>query len=226
MIFNLTHYSSIIFDCDGVILDSNRVKTEGFRYASSSYGNEASSALVDYHISNGGVSRYLKFLYFLESIVPHYAYELAPENPQEAMKKLLSAYAQSVRSGLMQCAVADGLKELREATRGARWLIVSGGDQEELRAIFAARGLASYFDGGIMGSPATKDEIFDREKNRGNITEHALFLGDSRYDYQAAKRAGLDFIFVSGWSEVKAWPEFAKSNNLAFINKLSDLVPF
>ena len=36
----------------------------------------------------------------------------------------------------------------------------------------------------------------------------ALFIGDSQYDYRAASAAGLDFVFLSGWSEVKdceAW---------------------
>ncbi|UQB43268.1 hypothetical protein JX580_05170 [Thiomicrospira microaerophila] len=41
-------------------------------------------------------------------------------------------------------------------TPRANWLIVSGGDQQELRGVFAARDLAKYFEGGIFGSPETK----------------------------------------------------------------------
>ncbi|WP_041435357.1 hypothetical protein [Thiomicrospira cyclica] len=46
------------------------------------------------------------------------------------------------------------------------------------------------------------------EIKTGNITRPVLFLGDSKYDYQAAQTAGLDFIFLTQWTEVKdhqAW---------------------
>jgi phosphoglycolate phosphatase-like HAD superfamily hydrolase len=178
---------------------------------------------VKHHIANGGVSRYVKFAYFLDSIVPHHAPDCVSENNAAALESLLFTYAQSVRTGLMTCAVAEGLDELRAATREARWLIVSGGDQAELREIFAARGLISHFDGGIMGSPDTKDIILCREKERGNIHGRGLFLGDSRYDHQAATRAGLDFVFVSGWTEFSEWPEFVKNNDIRTISSLADL---
>lgn len=219
----LDSYRTLVFDCDGVILDSNRVKTEAFRSAGMRYGESAAAALVDHHVGNGGVSRYLKFSYFLESIIPEHALELIPESPKEAMQKLLSDYAQSVRAGLMGCAVAEGLAELRAATHGARWLIVSGGDQQELRDIFAERQLCRYFDGGIMGSPDTKDSILDREMNQGNICSPAIFLGDSRYDHQAATRAGLDFIFVSGWTEMSGWREYTTNNSIRCVERLADL---
>ena len=187
------------------------------------YGESASGALVDHHVANGGVSRYLKFSYFLEKIIPEHAPDIVPVGVEAAMDTLLSDYAQSVRTGLMSCAVAKGLEELRAATPTARWLIVSGGDQEELRDIFAARGLCRHFDGGIMGSPDTKDVILNREIELGNIIFPALFLGDSRYDHQAATNFGLDFIFVSGWTELKGWTELVESHNLRHVKGLCDL---
>lgn len=223
MSVDLSAYASIVFDCDGVILDSNRIKTDAFRTSALPYGETAAASLVMHHISNGGVSRYVKFAYFLDTIVPRHAPDLIPWNNAAALESLLSTYAQTVRTGLMTCAVAEGLEELRAATREARWLIVSGGDQVELREVFIARGLISHFDGGIMGSPDTKDKILCREKERGNIHGRGLFLGDSRYDHQAAARAGLDFIFVSGWTEFSEWPEFVKSNNIRTISSLADL---
>ncbi|MCT0224369.1 HAD family hydrolase [Synechococcus sp. CS-1328] len=220
---NLDSYATIVFDCDGVILDSNRVKTEAFRIAAMPYGEAAAAALVKHHISNGGVSRYVKFAYFLETIVPKHAPHLIPEIEVTALEQLLSSYAQTVRSELMNCRVAEGLDELRAATPSARWLIASGGDQSELRDIFNARGLSSLFDGGIMGSPDTKEVILRREIELGNIIFPALFLGDSRYDHQAATNSGLDFIFVSGWTELKGWPELVERNNLFHVRRLCDL---
>jgi phosphoglycolate phosphatase-like HAD superfamily hydrolase len=212
-------YCTIVFDCDGVVLDSNRIKTDAFRAAALPYGEAAAAELVAYHAANGGISRYVKFTRFLETIVPEYA--AGREGP--SLDTLLEAYAQTVRTGLMNCAVAEGLDALRAATPGARWLIVSGGDQSELREIFAARGLAKYFDGGIFGSPDTKDTIIGRELAAGTICKPALFLGDSRYDFQASRAAGLDFVFITGWSEFAQWPDFVRRNNLSYVQSISHL---
>jgi phosphoglycolate phosphatase-like HAD superfamily hydrolase len=93
-------------------------------------------------------------------------------------------------------------------------LIVSGGDQAELRDVFSQRGISEWFDGGIFGSPDSKDEILARELANGNIDQPALFLGDSKYDYDAASAAGLDFVFLSGWSEVIDWEEWTTKHNI------------
>lgn len=55
-------------------------------------------------------------------------------------------------------------------------LIVSGGDQAELRDVFSQRGISEWFDGGIFGSPDSKDEILARELANGNIDQPALFV--------------------------------------------------
>ena len=197
-------YKTLIFDCDGVNLDSNKVKTLAFYESALPYGEAAAAALVSYHAANGGISRYRKFAHFLDVIVP----TLAAGVPGPSLEQLLAVYAGLVRSELLSCDVAPGLHGLREATPATRWLIVSGGDQAELRDVFAERGLAVLFDGGIFGSPDTKDEILQREAQAGTIRLPALFIGDSKYDYEAAKAAGLDFVFMTGWSEVEnhqAW---------------------
>ena len=114
----------------------------------------------------------------------------------------------------MNCEMASGLKVLRQKVPSARWLIVSGGDQAELPGVFASRGIAEWFDGGIFGSPDTKDEILARELVSGNIQQPALFLGDSKYDHQADSVARLDFVFLNGWSEVTDWQHWVDDNKL------------
>ncbi|MBR9925683.1 MAG: HAD family hydrolase [Gammaproteobacteria bacterium] len=200
-------YATLVFDCDGVVLDSNKVKTEAFYQATLPYGEAAAQAMVDYHVANGGISRYKKFAYFLKQIAPAYI----SQKQDSDLEALLQAYAQHVREGLLNCEMAPSLETLRKQTSEARWLIVSGGDQAELRDVFAQRGIAELFDGGIFGSPDTKDEILARELAIENIQQPALFLGDSKYDYQAASAAGLDFVFLSGWSEVADWESWVAS---------------
>lgn len=213
---NLQQYQTLVFDCDGVVLNSNKVKTDAFFKAALPYGEAAAQQLVDYHVARGGISRYKKFAWFVEQVV------VGEKGPD--LEALLASYAAEVRSGLLTCDVAEGLVELREQTRHANWLIASGGDQQELREVFAARGLAELFDGGIFGSPDTKDEILAREMANSNVKPRALFLGDSRYDHQAASAAGLDFLFVSAWSELVQADVWCKNQHIAQIVKLSSLL--
>lgn len=214
--WHVSQYETLVFDCDGVVLDSNRVKTQAFYEAALPYGRDAAQRLVEYHVNHGGISRYKKFALFLE--------EMVDGRRGPAMESLLDTYAMRVRDGLMSCEIAPGLDELRQSTRESRWLIVSGGDQTEIREVFAARGISEYFDGGIYGSPDTKDEILARELDRKNISDTALFLGDSTYDHRASSEAGLDFIFISGWSEVPDWSLWCAGNNIPHVEDLQELV--
>lgn len=220
MNLKITDYKTLVFDCDGVVLDSNKVKTEAFHQATLPYGEAASKAMVEYHVANGGVSRYKKFAYFLEQIAPaHNSQQQGPD-----LESLLQAYARYVRQGLLSCAIAPELEALRQMTPEARWLIVSGGDQTELRDVFTQRSIAEWFNGGIFGSPDSKDEILARELASANIQQPGLFLGDSKYDYQAANSAGLDFVFLSGWSEVLNWSSWVENSKIEYVDSIKKLV--
>ncbi len=214
---SLSKYKTLIFDCDGVVLNSNMVKTQAFFRAAAPYGNKAAQALVDYHIANGGVSRYKKFEYFLQNLV-------TPDSLGPTLQDLLTRFAAEVHQGLLTCEVANSLQTLRENTPGIRWLIVSGGDQNELRDIFSERGISSFFDGGIYGSPDTKEVILHRELERSNILTPAILFGDSRYDHIAAKSIAIDFLFVHNWSEFSDYEQYCKNNALTTIASLSDLL--
>lgn len=209
-------YKTLVFDCDGVILNSNYVKTEAFYSATITHGRQAAEAMVQYHVRNGGISRYHKFEYFLRHI-------LGKEPRQDALDFLLASYGSLVRAGLMDCEVAVGLKELRHATPHSRWVVVSGGDQAELRDIFSKRGLDELFDGGIFGSPSDKCKILKRELGINNIQKPAVFIGDSRYDYEAASGAGLDFIFMSGWSEFHGWEDYFRDMECCILSNIDQL---
>jgi len=123
----------------------------------------------------------------------------------------------------MNCEVDSGIFSLRELTPSTPWFIVSGGDQAELRKVFAARKLDYLFDGGIFGSPDSKDLILKRELCAKRMNEPGLFIGDSRYDHQASQRAGLDFIFISHWTELDDWDAYCEEHKILSFDNLEDL---
>lgn len=212
----LQQYLSLVFDCDGVVLDSNKVRAQAFYNCALPYGEQHAVALRNYHILHGGVSRYVKFEVLLRDMV-------GLPVTKEAMKTLLHNFTTEATKGLLKCDIAPGLKELREATPQANWILVSGADQNELREVFAMRGIADWFDGGIFGSPLDKDEILARELAGGNCHQPGIFFGDSRYDHQAATRAGLDFVFLSEWTDMEGWQDYCKTGNICVMSDFSHI---
>ncbi len=216
MIQKFQQYQSLVFDCDGVVLDSNKVRADAFYLSALPYGEQHAAALREYHILHGGVSRYVKFEVLLRDMVG------APVT-DAAMKTLLHSFTTEATKGLLKCDIAPGLKELREATPQANWILVSGADQNELREVFAQRGIADWFDGGIFGSPMNKDQILERELASGNCRKPGVFFGDSRYDHQAANRAGLDFVFLSKWTDMEGWQDYCKAGNICVMSDFSHI---
>ena len=124
----LEKYETIIFDCDGVILNSNFQKIEAYRNAAIEFGasEEQAQALVDHHIELTGISRHIKFKYFLSEIMHR-------EVCEDAMNELLRALNTQVLKLLNECEIAKGLSKLRERTKRSKWMVASGGDEKEDR---------------------------------------------------------------------------------------------
>ena len=215
---NINQYSTLVFDCDGVILNYKKKKIEAYRNAAIIFGAETheAEALVKYHIELTGISRNIKFHYFLETIMGRKATE-------DDMNFLIKSLNNEVISLLKNCEITSGLEELKKQTQGKTWMIASGGDQEELRFLFSDKKIDHLFDGGIFGSPKSKHEIIESHIS-GDTFHPALFLGDSLYDIETAKKYNLDFIFVSDWTDLENWESICKSYNVESIKTVSDLV--
>jgi phosphoglycolate phosphatase-like HAD superfamily hydrolase len=193
-------YPVWVFDCDGVILDSNRVKTEAFYDAVvRDHGADHAQALVDYHKINGGISRYKKFEWFL---VEHLGSELDSQYHAELCQK----YAILVRDQLLSVPMTEGALPLLEHLQRSESLvfIASGGPQDELRDIFRARGIAQYFKE-IFGSPTDKISILATLAEQNVDLKHGVFIGDANADFKAAQSQDMDFVFVSQYAESTSW---------------------
>ncbi len=214
----INNFKTIIFDCDGVILNSNKIKKEAYlKVASYHYGKNLAASFVRYLSKNTGKTREHFFNHFLTSIVPKELYKVD-------LNQLISEVTIEIQKGLMECEISKSLFKLRQKTSNIRWLVVSGGVQTELRDIFDKRSLLELFDGGIYGGPMTKDEILNSLVKENNIESPIVFLGDSKYDHEVSSRANIDFIFLSEWSDFKEWKSYCKKNKILNIKSLSDLI--
>ena len=220
----ISDYSTIIFDCDGVVLDSNKVKTQAFFDIAEPWGIEAQNLLTNYHINNGGISRHKKVAYLLNIILPSLSFEIPADQKNELYELLLDNYAKCVSNGLSSCPISPFLEEIRHHSSNSKWAIVSGGDQKELNLLFKKRDIASYFDAGIFGSPDDKKVILERELASNNFSMPTLFLGDSKYDHLSASAFNIDFVFVSAWTEFKEWKSYITSNQITAIPSLGELL--
>tara|TARA_B100001027_G_C16222727_1_gene310615 strand:- start:254 stop:913 length:660 start_codon:yes stop_codon:yes gene_type:complete len=215
----LENYKSLIFDCDGVVLNSNSIKTDAFAKISMPYGNHFSNKLVEYHKKNGGISRYKKIEYFVDEIL-----DIKDKKYSKKLwKTLCENYSELVFESLIQAEVASGLGELRQITKYSDWMIVSGGDQNELRKVFDKKSIAYLFNKGIYGSPKSKYKIIQELLLKKSLDNKSLFVGDSKLDYEVANHYGIDFVFVSSWSEFDDLNEFAKVKGIKVYKKLINI---
>lgn len=200
----------LVFDCDGVILDSVPVKTRAFGRLAEPYGAEARDRFVMYHAAHGGVSRFRKFAWFFDEILNR---KITPEESEEWGRKFAEYSLDEVR----KCALIPGAEETLRAWHGKLPLYVcSGAPSEELRLVLEERRLSDFF-AGIFGSPPGKSELLkwiisDQAKVE---PEETLMVGDSVTDRDAAENAGALFYGIG--SELKGGP-FPQSMDLVPLN--------
>ena len=201
MHFAAADYDTLVFDCDGVILDSNRIKSAAFRTVTAPFGAEASTRFLDYHHRHGGISRNEKFAHFIDAIV---AVPVAAADRQRLLDGLLRDYAAICARELLACPLIPGVAALLASIPPhVAAHVVTGGAQSEVRAVFAARGLDRYF-ASILGSPTSKRDNMRLLAAAGALRGRALYFGDAELDMQLAEEFGLEFVFVHGVSD---WPD-------------------
>jgi len=178
---------AIIFDFDGVILESVDVKTDAFRELFSNYP-EKTDQIVRYHTINGGISRYVKFRYIYEHI-------LKKDLFKGEEKELGKTYSKIVLERVISAPFVTGAKEfLEKYSQKYYFFIASGTPEDELELILSKRRLKSHFKNSY-GSPKTKIEIIrDIMNDHSFVRDEIIFVGDAQSDQNAAEQAKISFI--------------------------------
>lgn len=176
-----------VLDFDGVILESADIKTRAFR-ALFAHHPEHVDAIVDHHVRNAGISRYEKFRHVLANVLRQPVTDAQLAALGRRFSDLIAAEMEKAPF------VPGALEFIRESSRTMRLYVASGTPEEELLALVTGRGLRPYFSG-VHGSPATKPQILSDILVTQNVPcFEAVFVGDARTDYEAAKAVGVRFV--------------------------------
>ena len=182
-------FEVILWDFDGVILDSVPIRNAGFLHVLEGYPKEAVERLLQFQNENGGLSRYVKFRYFYEEI-------LGMEISEEKVQEFAGQFSAFMRERLTDpgLLMVDTMAFIRAHQNRFAMHIVSGSDQEELRFLCEQLGITTFFSS-IHGSPTPKIELVR------NVLEHesydrsrVVLIGDSINDFDAAHTNGIHFF--------------------------------
>jgi phosphoglycolate phosphatase len=180
-------FSAIVFDFDGVLIESADIKMQAFNALFSRFPAHADK-ISAYLSENAGVSRYTKFRHVYENLV-------GLPLSQEMMDSLDHKFSELVSAEIRQCPFVPGVLDfIKKRAPECPLFVVSATPEAELVSITTDRGLAHFFEG-IYGAPSLKTSILRSIQQRiGRPPDTLLLIGDSLHDYHAATEVGTRFV--------------------------------
>ena len=189
------HIENVLWDFDGVLVDSMEIRDQGFEIVLASHPKEEVTQLMKFHRANGGRSRYVKFRYFFEEI-----------KKQAITDEQLQSYADQFSKVMLErmlnneLLISDAIEFVKTQHQNYKMHIVSGSDQTELRKICQSLGIEVYFKS-IHGSPTPKTQLVKQVlQNNSYDPDKTILIGDSINDYDAAVDNGVAFY---GYNNIK-----------------------
>jgi len=179
---------AIIFDFDGVLVESVDVKTQAFADMYKQYGPKIVDQVVAYHRAHGGISRFAKFRYYQETLLGE---SLSPS--EEII--LGETFSNMVKDAVVTAPWVPGAHEFLSAHHQKIALFVaSGTPEEEMKEIVERRDMARFFIS-VHGAPAEKAAIIRSIcEEHGFKNRSVLMVGDAMTDYMGARIAGVRFV--------------------------------
>lgn len=180
---------NIFWDFDGVILESNKIRSLGFQKVLKDFPESQVQSLIDYHEFNGGLSRYVKFRYFYQNIRKE-------EVKEEKILDISNDFSKIMRKLLVdkKLLICESLNFIKSNYKDYKMHVISGSDQNELRFLCHELGISKYFIS-VLGSPTPKTKLVESVlKENKYSNEQTIFIGDSINDYYAAKDNNIFFM--------------------------------
>jgi phosphoglycolate phosphatase-like HAD superfamily hydrolase len=199
---------TILWDFDGVILDSVKIKGDGFIELFKEYDKESLKQMEEFHYAYGGVSRFEKIKFFFEKII-------RKDINANEVNKLACRFAEIIehRIGDKNNLIEEAVSYIKENHQKYNFHIVSGAEHIEINKLCDNFGLTKYFIS-IDGSPTKKDilvkKVIEKYKYK---KEETILIGDAMTDYESAS---INNIVFYGYNNIKL-----KDYN--YLNSLTEL---
>jgi phosphoglycolate phosphatase len=193
----------IIFDFDGVILDSAEIKLQAYATLYADEDPKKLKELLEHSRLNGGITRAVKFEYY-ERVL------FGRSSDAKSIEALARRYSEIVYNAVLNCPFVEGADILlkKASTAGIRMHVVSGTPARELRQIISQRSISQFFRS-IYGAPATKPDSF---RNIVAIErcdpEDILAVGDSLTEFFAAQDAHIPFLGIVPRTSENSFPAY------------------
>lgn len=211
-------YKVYLFDFDGVIKESVRVKSDAFVQLYEAEGADFQKRVESYHLANGGVSRYEKFKVWNEW--------LNRSVSETAIEELAQKFSDLVVDNVVASPYVEGAElAIEMAHKSALTFIVTGTPDQEILPILDRLDLNSSFTE-IHGSSRKKPVITRDILTRFNLNpSEALFIGDAQTDYHAAFECKVDFYlretdYNTAWFDCKSGITYKREN----LNYLTEII--
>ncbi|HLS30814.1 MAG TPA: HAD hydrolase-like protein [Flavobacteriaceae bacterium] len=182
-------YNIILWDFDGVIMDSMPIRDSGFEQVLKEYPTAQVAELLNFHRTQGGLSRYVKFRHFFEDIRKE-------EISEKKVQTLANRFSEIMLENLInsEYLITDSLDYIKKNYQKQIFHIVSGSDEKELNKICSGLNIDIYFKS-IQGSPTPKNQLVaDILKNNNYNSKEVCLIGDSINDLEAAQVNDIDFF--------------------------------
>lgn len=198
----------LILDVDGVVFDSNRMKENNIREATLKYVDKnITNDFVSYYTKYNGVPREVKInKYFKNEIIAN---------------NILEKYNELNKNSLENVEFTKGaFITLKELSNKYSLIALSGGDENELIELFNIKKIDIFFDK-IYGGPNTKSDNLKKV----NLKHVFCFIGDSKIDFEVAKKFNIPFIFMKTYTQFNNWKYYFKDyKNIQIINYLYEFL--
>tara|TARA_Y100001970_G_C14221031_1_gene852674 strand:+ start:1854 stop:2486 length:633 start_codon:yes stop_codon:yes gene_type:complete len=204
---------TIIFDFDGVIIDSSSIKADAFNKLFSRYGKSIGIKARNYHIENEGIPRIEKFnyinKYLLNSIKKH------------SLDELNKKYSKIVLDKILKKNLSYGFKKfLNKFNQEINFYISSSAPGNELNYIIKNKKINNFFKV-ISGYPPKKNiQIKKILINDKLNTKNVYYVGDTEHDYKISKKLNLNFI-----GYIRYGNKF-KHRNINMVNSFNEIAKY
>jgi phosphoglycolate phosphatase-like HAD superfamily hydrolase len=177
----------LILDFDGVLIESNAVKTQAFQHVFARFPEHA-EAMIAFHHDHVSLSRFAKFEHLLAL--------MGRADDAALMVDIAADFSRRVIEGMMTVPLVQGAETfLHKVMPRLPLYLASVTPAEELDLILAQRGLAHWFRDVYGCPPWTKPEAIREVLTREGVNPgNALLIGDSAGDQRAAQITGVDFL--------------------------------